>query len=326
MDETKINKKGLVARELILIIILVVSFVILLMVILFYPWSGTIDKEACHNSIVMRSTFNLGPFEPGKSLPLKCTTEKICVTMSGQDCAGMPASTKDNPVTKINVKTKGDVMQVLANAIYDCNAMLGEGNLDFEPHTFREKTYCLICSRIAFDDKVKQNIQSISYVEFYQAMEKLKIPDGRSYLEAVYGAKDANTMNGVLEVVKNKANEDVKLTTKIGDIKDLKIDLNQQGGYALVAQMKPKGTWTSWAKAGGVIVAAVGVILVPFTFGASLSLTTAGLILAAGTTTAVVVYSKDYPNENLEYVFPTIVSYNADVLSNLGCYSFETAP
>ena len=140
------SKKGLTVKFIVTMIVLVLSFSVILIFYFFYPWGGQIDKEACHQSIILRSTLNYGPLEPGKNIiPLKCQTEKICLTSSGEDCTEFEKVSKDNPITKIKIKNKKEILDAIADAMYDCHSMVGEGKLGFMPRTTWEQNYCLIC-------------------------------------------------------------------------------------------------------------------------------------------------------------------------------------
>ena len=58
------NKKGDITSKFIIgLVLVIIGFIILLFFITRSDWFSVIDKEACHNSVVYRSTFNLGPIE-----------------------------------------------------------------------------------------------------------------------------------------------------------------------------------------------------------------------------------------------------------------------
>ena len=81
------EKRGKVSIEFLIgIIILVISFVVILFLISLFSWNPVIDKETCHQSIVYRATARVKVIDISESIPLKCQTEKICLTMSGEDC------------------------------------------------------------------------------------------------------------------------------------------------------------------------------------------------------------------------------------------------
>lgn len=340
LNKKSIKKAELTSAQLVGIILLVVGFAIILIFWSAFSLSGRIDKEACHESVVLRSSFNFGPIEAGKTIPLRCQTEKICLSMSGEDCEEFGKPTKKYPVTKIKLNKNKDeaikeVKEAIANALYDCHSMLGEGKLDFMNHEFETENYCLICSRFAFDKQAKENLSGLSYKELYQYMEKQIIPSGKSYLEYVYpgwhSAKDAEKIFEALKEQNSKL-EKKNLDFEKMEFEDWKIETQGQGGYAIIAQMMPQGTWVNWAKIGGVIAGGVatviGITAIPVSGPVGIAIATAGIKLTVGTTIAAgsLIYIYDHPNEEYKYASPVIFPYNLNALKRIGCSSFETAP
>ena len=99
------NRKGeILTSKLVGILLIVAAFVILLFVV-YTLWSGGVadtQKEECSFSIRNRATAKL--IGATEILPLKCKTQKICLSMSGEDCEEL-SSTKDNPVRKVRLKS-----------------------------------------------------------------------------------------------------------------------------------------------------------------------------------------------------------------------------
>jgi len=307
------NKKAeMTSKELIGIVILVLSFVIVLLFWRLYNPGGEIDKDACHTSIVLRSATNLGGIVGNKvtnAISLRCQTEKICLSMSGKDCEEFGKSTKNSPVTKIDVSSKQDIEREIANALYDCNSMVGEGKLDFMPTpTFSEK-YCLICSRIAFDKEAKEQIQKISYEELYfDWMMNNKLPSGKSYFESIY-SYDIQENSEKLEEARESA--DIQDATS----QDWSLNLNNE--HAILAATIPKGAWWTWTKAGAFAVVALASPLAgPFA--------PVVFLTAAGASGIIVV--TEYPSGDSKYIPPVIVKYDLQTLQGMDCNSFETAP
>lgn len=311
-------KKGeMSTTALITMIVLVVSVLILAFLYFRYPWSTDINKEVCHESIVKRATFNAGPFEPGKNIiPLKCRTEKVCITDSGKACPDLPQSTRDSPVETISIKSGDDARQIvldtIAEKMYDCHDILGRGNLDFMPHTFTQKNYCFICSRIAFDDEVKQAVPSITYAELYRYLQQKKTDDGQSYLRFIYSGWDNwEASRDLFEQIKEK-----NPSMKNMRYEDWKIQLNAPGGQAIIVQELPTGTWKSWATGAGAVVA-TGLILTGV--GAPV-----GVAIISGASLGGYAFFKTDPSGQFEYMAPTPIQYNTQQLKALNCDSFET--
>ncbi len=169
------NKRGTLTQTTIISLIIV----ILAGAVLFIVMNNikiSPDKDACHNSIVLRSASIMG-IQPTQSLvPLKCKTENI----------------------EIKTRDQVTIERTVANAMYDCWWMVSdsEGNpLDFfSESAWREiglfgtsKANCLICSTIKFDEKLKENPQSI-YLMDYLADTKVPIKN-ITYMEYFTGGQ-----------------------------------------------------------------------------------------------------------------------------------------
>jgi hypothetical protein len=327
----KINKKkGEISTTMIIgLIILIVSFAVILIFVFRIDWFSTIDRETCHQSVVYRSTFKTGPIEGSRVIPLKCKTEKICLSMSG-DCEEL-SDTKKNPVRKVKLsrdveKAKEEIKDVFAEEMVNCHSMLGEGKLNFMPHNWgRKKNYGLICSRIVFDDSVKGQIDSIGHGEMYEYLEGKVASDEKSYLEYLYpGWRRSKNAVNLFESFKSEGSE----FSGVG-FDDWRMNLDREGGYVIIAQIAPDSVWDSWA--GGVATAVaipVGVALIATGVGAPV-----GAVLIAGATTigvvsvvsggAVLWYSYD---DEFYYSPPTIYPFEIKVLKDLGINNFEIAP
>ena len=318
----KNNKKAeMTGTATVEILILIASIVVIFLFWAAFNWNPTIDRETCHESIVLRSSFNMGFLEVSKkAVPLKCQTEKICL---GGTCElDFGKTTKENLVTKVKLSSnekeaKTEILDTIANSMYDCHSMLGEGKLNFMPRKGFTQDYCLICSRFALDNSTK-NLPEISYPEFYKYLEAKKNSDGINYLEYLYGVKTASEMNQNLEELKNKLNE--KSESKINSINDLTINLSLEN--AILAKLSPAGTWSAVLK-GGLVAGAI--IAIPITGGASL--VAIGAAVVAGGYLGGVVYTKTFPEDSdYEYSPPSIIPYDVESLRALKCSSFETAP
>ncbi|MEK6872991.1 MAG: hypothetical protein AABW90_03185 [Nanoarchaeota archaeon] len=326
-DKKTNNKKADVSIEFIIeVVILVISFVVILYFIFLVPYTGVIDKETCHQSIVYRSTAKIKAIDLSETIPLKCQTEKICLTMSGDDC-GL-ASTKKNPVNKINlgkdkVKAKEKIKEVFADKMIECHSMIGEGQLNFLPsHILKldDTKYGLICIRLVFDKEAKEQVESIGVGEFYSYLEKKTVND-KSYLDYLYpGVKDSKKFLLVYNYIKDKSKEEGILVDgkELPDFKEWKIDLSQENGHAIIASISTKSQ--GWELLRGLGVGGlVGGGLLFTGIGSPL-----GVALISGSAGgAVFWYNFD---EKYDYFPPAIYPYNITKLKELGVYSFEIAP
>jgi len=333
MKIRKTNKNAMISKQLLAIIILIISFAVLLMFYLIVDWNPKIDKESCHTSIVLRSTFNSATkaLEAGNAIPLKCKTEKICFTISGEDCEAFGTPSKENQITRIKLnsdptKSKETIKETIANALYDCNSMLGEGKLDFLPHKFWTQNYGLICSRFAFDKQAKEDLKGLGYGELYLYLQNKKIPDGRSYLEYLYpGIQDWAVSKTIFEDLKEQS-QDPEFENL--EFKDWKIQFGTaENGYAIIAQMKNTGTWGKYAEIAGVANTKSTTKKSSSSSSSSGGSSWSGIPLPSGAKVvsgAIFIY--DHPNGKYNWIPPTIYPYNKEALEGLGCSSFETAP
>ena len=309
------GKKGEMTSEMIIgLVILVISFVILIIVFANLYWTPTIDKEACHQSVIFRATAHQITNNP-QIIPLKCKTEKICLT-NGGDCI-YGKSTKKDPISTVKLSSnseqaKKEVLDSIANSLLDCHTMLGEGKIQFQPNDWTKQNYCLICSRFALDEKTKVQVSKVTYPELYNYMLTKKTLDDKSYLYALYGVSNQDQLSQIL----TKA---IQLSGKTST-NDLTVDLTKEN--SIIVQVITTGTIGKWAAgAGAAGLTVVGIVFAPFTLGTSLSLVAVGVAGVGGG----IVYANAYPDGH-DYLAPTIYPYDADSLSKLGCTSFETAP
>jgi hypothetical protein len=327
----RMNKRGdLVSKQLVTVIILVVSLVVLLLLFMLYNWNPIIDKEACHTSIVLRSSFNLGPIKSSDIVPLKCRTEKICMSMEGGDC-GFGEPSRDNPVTRIRLskdpqKANEKVKEIISDALFDCHSMVGKGQLHFMPNRFYEKNYCLVCARLALDNAAKEQIEDISYVELHGYMKERKILSGSDYLKETYDVDKIEDMIQILEVVRQVINRGTN--QQVAAIKDLNIDMQKEN--AIIVQMMTSKTWDTWVAGigsglvGGVLTVG-GIIAAPISLGTSLSISAVGVAVIAGGVTGAILQVKNFPDGS-KYFYPAIYPYDLKHLEAIECSSFETAP
>jgi len=160
------NRKGAIhVYFLISIVILVLSAVVILFFYYQFHWKGTISDETCHQSALMRHSFNIGVLEIGReAIPLRCQVKKICLYSEKKDC--------DFPLKKnvkyIEIKGKSDkeieenIARELANQMYDTWTTLGRGFLQIfhrEDKWFWESSgkpgNCVVYSWIKFSEDLK---------------------------------------------------------------------------------------------------------------------------------------------------------------------------
>jgi|GEM_PF-1202557 len=165
------NKRGITIQSMVIgIIILLIVTAILLFLFKAFPFQQTIDTEACRQSVLLRSQAIAG-LQPGQLLgiPLNCKTKEITISSTNEEF----------------------IKREIANAMYDCWWMLGEGKMQFwSESAWKEfaipgagvvKSSCVICSTIRFDEKVKEKKLSLDMATY---IEQTKVPSKNiTYLE-----------------------------------------------------------------------------------------------------------------------------------------------
>ncbi|MEM4641261.1 MAG: hypothetical protein QXW65_01965 [Candidatus Pacearchaeota archaeon] len=170
-------KRGAITQQvLIALIILIFVAAVLFLFLRLIPYKAVSEKEACHQSVVLRGKSIMG-VKPGQLLvPLNCKTQSI-------------------EISSMNEET---IKREIANAMYDCWWMLGEGKIQFWsesawkefaiPVVGKPKSICIICSRIVFDKKIKEKNLQLDMASY---IEKTKIPlKNITYLE--YFTEESN--------------------------------------------------------------------------------------------------------------------------------------
>jgi len=161
------DKRGeLTTTQIGLLIIAIVGFVIVLLFLLGLDFKGMTNEEVCHLSVISRGTL---PEAAETYLPLKCQTEKICISgeggngcktsFAGEEIAEKITLDKDNAA-----KAAKQIDATSADAMYRCWKMMGEGKIDLFKSLSKnlavkvtDKPTCIICSRIAVDMNSAKN-------------------------------------------------------------------------------------------------------------------------------------------------------------------------
>ncbi len=191
------TKRGeITSTQLTVLILALVGFIILLVFLYtIFNNQNVSDSELCRVSVLTRAT---APDISQASLPLKCRTSKICISLSGKqnEC---PQFIGESNVE--NIRLSGDesqmrntIEQTLANNMYDCWKMMGTGKLDLYGSAWKSfglsesdlgKATCVICTRVALgNDVVAAKLPEKVNLGEYLKQQKLP-PDYRiSYLDA----------------------------------------------------------------------------------------------------------------------------------------------
>jgi hypothetical protein len=184
------NKKGdLTSGQIIAIVLAIVGFVIVLAVLFSFLYTEGSERDVCHLSILTRATT---PEIAQAAVPLKCKAKKICISESAsKGCAKQFSGEKDISYIKLSGTSEqkiAKIEEISANAMYDCWKMTGEGKLDIFGSAYHSlgldvtKPTCIICSRIAVDEEISEDI--INKVNINNYMENRQVPGSKyTYLQ-----------------------------------------------------------------------------------------------------------------------------------------------
>lgn len=198
------RKKGEITNEQIIgIVILLIGVGIILWVYFTINWTGTVDDSVCHESVVLRGTLP-SIAEIQNIAPLKCKTDKICVSGEAGGKCGEYSGAKE--VTPFKAEEINDINRAVSQEVVSCWQMMGEGKLSLFDPTFvgqvgggRVYSSCVICSRVAFDEEsLKSQGIDLTKLDVNQYMRSHKMPTkNSSYYDYLAGE------NGKVEIGNN---------------------------------------------------------------------------------------------------------------------------
>ncbi|GEM_PF-3471325 len=216
--------EGIATSTLVIIVIAILGFLILLAFFVRYHlnWSGRIDEEICHQSVIYRATM---PKELGarEYIPLKCNTQKFCITtgLIGGECEEFKNTQN---VAKVRVKAgeegRRQIEKFMTQEMIDCWSMMGEGKVEVFGNWLADYAVdnvgssCVVCSRIAFD-KTRLEADGVPYqqIDVLTYMKTHKVA-GKDYTYYDY----LSSQNGKMTF--NNAQQDPFPVVAIEDIKN----------------------------------------------------------------------------------------------------------
>ncbi len=206
-------KRGeLTSSEIVTIVMAIAGFILVaIFLAIFFDDGSNQDTELCKLSVLSRAT---SPLLTQSIVPLKCTTGKICITseLLGRDCKQFLGE-KGVRKVRIGASETSDarIKEEMANAMYDCWNMMGQGKLDLFGQAgdyFGSPDYptCVVCSRIAFADDVDDNTIVRAMQGFDNYLQDNPVPNhDYSYLRYFNG--QASTALGSTAEIKSKLDQ-----------------------------------------------------------------------------------------------------------------------
>ncbi len=197
------ERKGeLTSTQVVTIILAIIGFVLVgLGLYTIFEDDTLTNRDLCRLSILSRATV---PSAGQQFVPLNCQTEKICITVDdgaifgfgGKDTSCKQFAGEKN-IRTVEVKVsenqiKNDkavdtIQREVANAMYDCWLMTGQGKLDIFPpgdgtstpaveflkqlgagvdlNVVTVKPSCIVCSRVAFSDALYEADKKFNFLK-----------------------------------------------------------------------------------------------------------------------------------------------------------------
>lgn len=185
---------------MIMLILAVLGFLIVLAFLTQLGTDSYSSDEICKLSVLSRAT--AAEVLPGTqaSVPLQCTTNKIC--LAAGDNGACAQFTGEKSVVKIilpkvkvgdSASEEQQALQIerhLAESMYNCWNMMGQGKLDIFGSVSKElgfsqaQSACVICTRVAIADDVNNSVLARVNTEEY--MERNTVPGtSLTYVQAM---------------------------------------------------------------------------------------------------------------------------------------------
>ncbi|MBU2497110.1 MAG: hypothetical protein KJ767_03570 [Nanoarchaeota archaeon] len=180
-SKRRTGKRAQVRQEVVLWVIALIVLVVLSIFVyfLYYNSPATINKETCKQSVLMRAAWIMTPSEVRP--PLRCKTQDVEIKTTNQD----------------------EIKREIANSMYDCWDMLGQGKVDFLGQDATkwfaiqpDEPACIICSRITFADNVKTKVKNVNNLTTY--LNNVKIP-GKEITYSQFLMDDENAKLEILD-------------------------------------------------------------------------------------------------------------------------------
>jgi hypothetical protein len=195
----KLKKGDITIAQIVTFILLVLGFIILLIFYYNLDFKGNLGTEVCKESVLFRATAGQISGIAQTFIPLKCKTEKFCLTtklFGNGNCKNEFGDTTG--ITTIRVNSLEQVEKFYAGEVFRCWSMMGEGKVSLfydstQGYGFG-KTYpsCVICSRIAFDNS-DFNLD-LTTMNVHRYMASHKVP-GKAYTYTQYLTSNTDIKN-----------------------------------------------------------------------------------------------------------------------------------
>ncbi len=230
-DNIQMNKRAELTSSQIIAIVLAIAGLVIVLLFIGVLKDDTLnsDSELCRLAVLTRAT---APTFAQSSVPLKCTTEKICFSEKGSkdECPQFYGESNVR-VVKVEGKNAYEKAAVIestsAEKMYQCWSMMGQGKLDifgaFGDQLLGStgQATCVICSRLALGRDIGSDVAGL--VDLPRYLETAKLPlqgSDLTYHDAFAGDKGAASFDSVSKNLKLSYIENTAETKINGNAND----------------------------------------------------------------------------------------------------------
>lgn len=273
-----LKKRGqLSSTQIILMVLAIFGFVAVLVIMGKIFLGGHSKNEVCRLSVLTRATV---PSSAQGYVPLKCTTDKICITAdTSQQCRDKFGGEKDITIIKVSGKDKDKaatikkIEEISANAMYDCWSMMGQGKLDIFSKLSTElglkdvHSSCVICSRVAVDKTVPEIW--LNEVDINEYLKKQLVPGTKyTYTQAFLNDKSVSSYIKVDETALSEKATDQTSNSGVAVERRTATKINKEVAFVFM-QIKSKNVGDVLKNQFNFAVAALGTTYLTLPGGAA---------------------------------------------------------
>lgn len=299
------KKAALSTQQIVVLTVLIVSFIIVLLFLFRLGLGEETKKQLCRDSVLQRGSTVLS----SEAIPLNCKQSYICISQDN-NCDNFAG----NPDSVVEVDSKDEVYDALAEEMADCWSQFGEGKVRYVDDTLFSELSCSICSQVVFDSSIKElmGADSFSQKELYEYLIKDRPGKTMTYSEYIFGFNYDNPEDLLAE------------GTQFGLI-------NLDSPYYVLMGISSDISTLKWVGVGAAVLAGGAVLwaLVPLT---SIGLlTTGGALFVGGSATVggtvggVFAGITDSTSAG-DFLRPTIIGKNSEEFSKIQCNRIVTIP
>lgn len=181
IKKSNLKKGEMTINQIVFYVTVIAGFAIVLFYLTRLNIGSVTDKEICRTSILTAS--QKGLLGNLAKSGIVCKTNYLCIS-GGGECFGMIPSETVNVKLENNPHLKEDVMKIIANEMVSCWDTYGKGNLLYGKEGLGQESLCAACSKISFDNSLRETNKGIIYGEFEKYLKETDIEENsETYFE-----------------------------------------------------------------------------------------------------------------------------------------------